>query len=719
MSSIKPFSNFVIRTPLYPIDTILQNINVEELRVLCKKPIIQEAIYLASRDLYLELLKFCESKEFVEEKVILSLLKYVTRLSSRCTPFGLFSGCAIGEIGSTTTLNRIGIEIKRKTSIDNLLLGELIMEYEVKNRNDIFYFPNNSIYGINKEFRYTEFRYINKTKQHFLSAIEYEDIIHEILIFCKSGKRINEVIEFVYWKIKGVTEEEIREYVLELIANQILISDLAPMIVGKKDTLEYLIDKVVDEEFSDLLKGLRNTLSKIDLCLNENKQLSYYRDLEKRLVEYRKIDKDVSNVFQSDLLIKFDEIVIGYQGYHKNLSNALRILNKLSKSGTSPRMSSFRERFYGKYETKMIPLALALDTEIGVKYGEEKDYESSGFVDDIKGFIEFQSTSENELKLSKADRFLIHKIFADNSNVIEIELEEISDFDEDWSGVSDTFSVMCNIYDDVVNLRSVGGTSASCLLGRFGHLDKGIESLNDDIFSKEEEEDIIIAEIVHLPEDRTGNILYRYNTRNYEIPYLGLSSKSVDYQLSIDDLFVFVKNEEVKIMSKRFDKEVKPKLSNAHNFSSPFSVPIYQFLADLQLQNLKGDMTLDISKVLELLRYVPRIRYKNIILSEEQWLFNEKQIKTLLKDDDLDSFLKKYRINGDFYLVDGDNELYVNISSELSVKMFMSTIKNRVFIILKESLHREYSSMVKDSNGERYSNEIIIPFYKIKYEDKD
>lgn len=382
-------------------------------------------------------------------------------------------------------------------------------------------------------------------------------------------------------------------------------------------------------------------------------------------------------------------------------------------------MSSFRERFYGKYETKMIPLALALDTEIGVKYGEEKDYESSGFVDDIKGFIEFQSTSENELKLSKADRFLIHKIFADNSNVIEIELEEISDFDEDWSGVSDTFSVMCNIYDDVVNLRSVGGTSASCLLGRFGHLDKGIESLNDDIFSKEEEEDIIIAEIVHLPEDRTGNILYRYNTRNYEIPYLGLSSKSVDYQLSIDDLFVFVKNEEVKIMSKRFDKEVKPKLSNAHNFSSPFSVPIYQFLADLQLQNLKGDMTLDISKVLELLRYVPRIRYKNIILSEEQWLFNEKQIKTLLKDDDLDSFLKKYRINGDFYLVDGDNELYVNISSELSVKMFMSTIKNRVFIILKESLHREYSSMVKDSNGERYSNEIIIPFYKIKYEDKD
>src|SRR5690606_42056036 len=110
-----------------------------------------------------------------------------------------------------------------------------------------------------------------------------------------------------------------------------------------------------------------------------------------------------------------------------------------------------------------------------------------------------------------------------------------------------------------------------------------IKNLNHEIYLQEEKTDKITAEIVHLPEDRTGNILYRYNTCKYEIPYLGLSSKNPENQILIDDLLIYVENDEIKIRSKKLNKEIMPKLSNAHNFASPQSVPVYQFLCDLQM----------------------------------------------------------------------------------------------------------------------------------------
>ena len=269
-------------------------------------------------------------------------------------------------------------------------------------------------------------------------------------------------------------------------------------------------------------------------------------------------------------------------------------------------------------------------------------------------------------------------------------------------------------HNDVVSLNSVGGNSASSLLGRFGYLDSRIENLINEIYSKEEKTDRITAEIVHLPEDRTGNILYRYNTRKYEIPYLGLSSKNPENQILIDDLLIYVENDELKIRSKKLNKEIIPKLSNAHNFSSPQSVPVYQFLCDLQMHKVKIGMSLNTSNILGFLRYTPRIQYKNIIIAEQQWLLDKKEIIELTKKNNFHDFLESKNIKNNFYLADSDNLLYVNISNELSVKMFIQTVKNREHIILKESLYDEFSSKVVDDNECYYANEVILSYYKTK-----
>lgn len=79
----------------------------------------------------------------------------------------------------------------------------------------------------------------------------------------------------------------------------------------------------------------------------------------------------------------------------------------------------------------------------------------------------------------------------------------------------------------------MGGTSAANLISRFSHLDPSVCQLVKAITQKESElyPDAIVAEIIHLPAARTGNILFRSILREYEIPYLGHSHLAADQQI--------------------------------------------------------------------------------------------------------------------------------------------------------------------------------------------
>ena len=77
------------------------------------------------------------------------------------------------------------------------------------------------------------------------------------------------------------------------------------------------------------------------------------------------------------------------------------------------------------------------------------------------------------------------------------------------------------------------------LLGRFGFADPDatqawIHQLIED--EKAANPEVVFAEVVHLPEDRTGNILQRPSFLDYEIPYLARSPKPHDQQVPVTDL---------------------------------------------------------------------------------------------------------------------------------------------------------------------------------------
>ncbi len=71
----------------------------------CRDQVIRESILVASKNLYETMNSFAEGKTIKKKEQFLnSLYKYVIRMSTRPTPFGLFSGVGFGRMAEGNSL---------------------------------------------------------------------------------------------------------------------------------------------------------------------------------------------------------------------------------------------------------------------------------------------------------------------------------------------------------------------------------------------------------------------------------------------------------------------------------------------------------------------------------------------------------------------------------------------------------------------------------------
>src|ERR1043166_1105789 len=101
---------FVFRTALLPFDAFLgwgeeRGQLGERLRSIVKEPDIQEALFVASPDLHDACTRWLDDADSKKGKRLeRTLLPYFSRMCGRSTPFGLFAGYSMGEIGQKTRL---------------------------------------------------------------------------------------------------------------------------------------------------------------------------------------------------------------------------------------------------------------------------------------------------------------------------------------------------------------------------------------------------------------------------------------------------------------------------------------------------------------------------------------------------------------------------------------------------------------------------------------
>lgn len=727
---VQPFSQYVLRTPLFPLSlylNLLEKYSSENVLQLLESPFVREAIRMASPELLTALDKWKVNPLSLSNKkkngLEYSLLKYIARLSVRCTPFGLFAGCTVGHLASETAITLKSIEnFTRFTQFDMqfwvAFLQEIATRKEV--RQHLKYYPNNSIYPVGDFYRYVEYNYVKTKREHTISALRKSELLSDLLLQAKSGLTVDEMSYLVADDVSEIVEAS--EFIGQLIDFQFLVSELEATITGSDEwgRVYSIINKIPTlEKDSELFRKIENQFLELDTKLIPNE--SSYEAI-KVIIQKMDLEYDEKYLFQTDLNTTATKNTLNINVQRKVL-NTVHFLNGIQKKKKSKNQVNFIKAYTQRYETREMALSTVLDTEIGIGYLQNSEMNDTHEI--LENFSFKGKTKEEENQIWTDYDFIVEKKLQEcifrNEKVLSLSEKDFPYFDPNWDNAPATFSVMIELLkNEKIAIVSSGDISAAKLLGRFCNGNAAIHNLTKEIIEKEKKyhSNKILAEVVHFPESRTGNILRRPILREYEIPYLSNSVVNQDFTIDINDLMVSIKNSQIVLRSKKFNKEIIPCLSNAHDYSNK-SLPIYHFLCDLQSQNVKPIYSFSWGALDSHYDYFPRVVHNGIILSKAKWLVSKNEIEKFSKIDDCQLFevfaTWRWERNIPRYAnwISLDNTLLLDFEKEICVKLFLKSVQNHNKIKLEEFLFSE-ESIVKDCNCKDFTNQFILSFYKEK-----
>lgn len=728
--SYSNFANYVVRTPVYSLE-YLNNIE-PDLFFFKKIPDFLDYVKIASPSLFNAFNRWITQPEMhkkEQKKIFYSLFKYFVRSSMRCTPFGFFAGLSVGTIDENSNTNNLFIkhrqEHKPHTRLDMNYLCSIVskIEKDFKIRQKLKYTLNNTLYLIGDKVRYVEYFLRNTNRYYVISQININPFIEKIIFKTTNEQHtIDELADFLL--SDSIAREDALIFIHDLIDIQVLVSNLYPTVTGEEfhsHVINTLREKgLLRYSIPQKLYELKNITEAFDNCSTEN-----FSSLTAQLLQKVKsigVPYNEKFLLHIDLITQYSNNTICSQ-IIEDIVEGLRVLNKLTPPQLNIDLQTFKNKFIERYEYAEVPILHVLDPETGIGYPTSKNVDVSPFIDDIILPQKYDSVLY-KTNISKQEKYLIRKLLENkNNDKLILDEKDLEQFNENWEDLPSTFSVMTNIVkiDNCckVVIKHVSGTSAINLIGRFSHADKNIELLVNSIASKEKEisSDVLLAEIVHLPQSRIGNILLRTSFRDYEIPYLAQSTITENNIIELNDVMLSIRKNKLVLRSKKFNKEIVPCLGTAHNFSL-HTLPVYRFLADIQTQNKRRFMSLRFGTLTEELSFIPRVEYKNVILSLATWIIHNNEIKEIINEQDteyskLKKFIKSKKIPNDVVLIENEDEFYINFKNLNYIEMFIQLVKEKKTpIILKEFLFMTSSQLVRDAVNNNYANEIIFSFYK-------
>lgn len=743
---------FAIRTPLLPFedfeawavgatapaalaDPVRLERAVEEdrksqrlrLQEIVRRPEVREALFLASPDLD-EALEawFREPDSEKGQRAERAVVKYVSRMATRATPFGLFAGSSVGLQGQKTRLllePRGKCRRHSRLDMDYLFaLGEALGRDPLL-RGVLRFRPNSTIYPDGNRLRYVESGLVGGERSYHLVSVEDSQALRAVLDEAASGSTFEALAASLLGE--DVNREEAEAFVGELVDEQVLVPSLGLTLTGPEPVAGMIAGLSGDARTAGIassLEGVLEELAEIDaspLGIEPGR----YRCLASSL-EGLPARPELARLLQVDLVKSSPAATLGPK-VQDEVRRGVDLLRRI----VAPRPSNlepFREAFEERYGDREIPLVEALDEESGIGYPAYQE-EDAGSAPLLRG-VEFASRPDRNVRWGKREKHLLTLL----NRAIEVGRDEIVLDETDLALLAagcpaplpGAFVALVRIAapsedaldrgDFRIVLDSAGGPSGARFLGRFCHADPELRRLVEDHLRAEEarEPDAVFAEIVHLPERRTGNVILRPLLREYEIPFLGESGAPADRQIPVTDLLVSVRGGEICLRSERLGRRVIPRMTTAHNYVA-FGLAPYRFLCALQEQSVADGLLWDWG-VLGSAPFLPRVRSGRVVLSLARWTVGRDELvglanmKGARRFSAISEWRKSRRVPRFVHVADPGSELLFDLDSVLGVEAFVHLVKERHGVELTEMLPGPKDLCAFGPEG-RYVHEILIP----------
>lgn len=750
----QPSGFFVLRTPLLPLDTVTRwgegleapaadpmmlddAIASDRLRLrsrlaeIVAEPGFREAIFVASPSLEAAIELWRKDPDGERgQRAEHALVAYLMRAAARPTPFGLFAGCTAGTIGARTRLRLDGRDrFRRYTRLDMDYLWALAKAVEADPglRADLRYWPNSSGYDSGDRLMYAEARDGAAGRAYHLVAVDKTPYLMRTLARAADGERLDVLAGEL--TSDDISEAEARDYLGELIDSQLLVADSQPPVTGAPPAEAMAATLASHASTADIGTRLFEVLA--GLAAIDAGGVGASPEEYRRLAgnfDGLPATPDLSRFVQVDLIKPPVEATLG-PAVVADILRGVQVLHSLSRQPGDSALVRFREQFARRYETRELPLAQVLDEETGIGFQTPGQTGSEGAP--LLAGLPFPSHPEGSESWTRRDAFLYRKL----SQAIAGGHSEIS-IDADQAGarggsaappLPGAFEVLAAVVaesdegiehgDYQVLIGSAGGPSGARLLGRFLHADESLRQLAQAHLRAEElaRPDCVFAEIVHLPQGRTGNILSRPVLRQYEIPYLGRSGAPASGQLPLSDLVVSVQGERIVLRSLALGREVLPRLTAAHNYAQG-GLAVYRFLCALQNQDVMPGVMWDWGPLRDS-PFLPRVVSGRAVLSRATWNLGEPELAAFRlpgggsRFSGVQELRERLRLPRHVALADVDNELATDLDNVLCIEALAHQLRRRTAATLVELIPGPGQLCVTAPQG-RYTHQLVVPFIR-------
>ncbi len=720
---------YMIRTPLKAGNlTELQVKDYDEFLIsICKDGVFREQILIASKPLYDTMHLFLRDPGKLSAKkkrhFFNAIMKYYIRSKTRTTPFGVFSSVGIGGFKKQNQLKLNETAFLKKVRVDFGWIIKVVKRVEKECPSNLSFKLNHASY-IKGKRAFLNYSTDGKSDEISIRATAVFDIVYNN---CKELISFIELVQIIKCSYPNTSEDRIADYLMELIEKEFLISNLRPPLTVE-DQFNYFIEQTeysrLEVSFINKLKAIRNMIesySQLSIGEGETEYMNLYN--------YINSVEESNSPLQIDLELRDREINLDYK-LRKDIGGLASLFTRIATpvQKRSTHLEQYKIKYLEKYGSNCEVLLLEMmDSSMGIgapisytnpqnEYFEMNQIDPN-YTESMKNFFlmkYFKAVKHNvPIVLSEDELKDIQKLEVENQEVpVSLELN--------------FFVKKAN--DKVALYLSplVGSVDAGKTFGRFSHISKEFKEIIKEANYKEKElkgNESYSCELSYIPNEiRLGNVTRNISYRDKEISLFSNGIKSEKNTVKIEDVLIGINNNTFYARNKSTGEILDFGANNMLNIFLASNV--IRFLLEIPKDGKRDWSLFPWIEIYEGFKYIPEIKYEDIVISTEQWNINRKDLNLLSKYT-FEEFKSKFILFRDefnlpqkIYLVNMDNRLLIDSNDDKTLTVLFEELKKAKEAPIQIMALESGEDVLIDNNERAHATEIVVPLFKKEKEER-
>ena len=683
------------------------------------------------------------------KRVYASLLRYLIRMSTRPTPFGLFSGVALGTLASSTHVHLASPPIERFRSRSDMswvlavlkqLEGkrELVSQLHMQINQTAYIVGSRAVLPFADTYGEQDSRTI---------SLRVTPAVQKVFELARLFIPYAELHVSLQQAFPNAAVEQIEHLLWQLWEYGFLISHLHPPLTEARP-VEYIAQRLkslsgMDQQRENLQHVLEKTEELDRAGIGASLRLfdAVLQTQNNALVETNR-DREAERMpLQVDTALHLKKPLLNHSIGEIAARAGEFLLRQTPAPKGSHALQEYRALFIEKYGNAEVPLLDLISPENGLD--APAGYEKPPRV--------YPRSFRNQYPDNGPRARLLLKLITEaiNKRSLEVELtEEIQQGLETWSPNAAEAPLTLEIYLQVhaqsrealdhgewtaVVGRNCGSPDGGRTFGRFFDLlgAPGMEVLRD-FFLREEAllPDVIFAELSYQPlQARKANLAIRPPLRAYEIAVGTTPSVSPENVLSLNDLVVGIQDGHFYLRSLRLGKQVR--VCQTHMLNVLSAPNVCRFITEIAHDNQPALTPFDWGAFASA-PFLPRLVIKaspatRLVIEPAQWRLQKGMVFPSGTGSEearwfrgLQEWRKQWRVPRYVYLTEMDNRLLLDLEHPLFVTMLYDELNklNESNQVRLEELLPDFEHLwLRDEQDKSYFSEIVVPLLRAGTDD--